>query len=292
VKQKGSYGSDLAEHDERGELMKHGRVPAVFGAVVALSLIAGGCATKKHVREAIAPVQNQVNDVQKQTQDNRQAIGDLDRQVATADEKATDAGKRAQAAADAAANANNAALQAKNAADSAAQTAQQAQQGVSQTNSRMEQSFQNLDNYKLISTEEVHFGVGRSLLTKEDQAKLDSVVQNLGSQKTYLIEIEGFADRTGSKAYNMELARRRADAVVHYLAVEKNVPLRDIRVLGVGSDFPNADNKTRAARAENRRVDVKVYALDINGTMQSSAQNGNMPQSTSQADRLGTQPRQ
>ena len=75
----------------------------------------------------------------------------------------------------------------------------------------------------------------------------------------------GFADRTGSKAYNLELARRRADAVVRYLSVDKNIPLRDIRMLGVGSEFPNADNKTRAARKENRRVDVKIYALNISG---------------------------
>src|ERR1700737_1978831 len=83
---------------------------AVVAAIAALSLTNVGCATKKHVREAIAPVQNQVNDVQKQaqdtqkqTQENRQAIGDLDRQVASADEKAADAGKRAGAAAEAAA---------------------------------------------------------------------------------------------------------------------------------------------------------------------------------------------
>src|SRR5690348_7156517 len=110
--------------------MTQGKVAAILPAVLGLSLIAGGCATKKHVREAIAPVQNQVNDVQKQTQENHQAIGDLDRQVATADEKASDAGKRASAAADAAANANSAAAQARQQADSANALAQQAQQGV------------------------------------------------------------------------------------------------------------------------------------------------------------------
>jgi outer membrane protein OmpA-like peptidoglycan-associated protein len=54
--------------------------------------------------------------------------------------------------------------------------------------------------------------------------------------------------------------------VVHYLAVEHNVPLRAIRELGAGSDFPDANNKTRAARKENRRVDVKIYGLDLNGS--------------------------
>jgi flagellar motor protein MotB len=53
--------------------------------------------------------------------------------------------------------------------------------------------------------------------------------------------------------------------VVHYLAVEHNIPLRSIRELGVGADFPDANNKTREARKENRRVDVKIYTLDVTG---------------------------
>ena len=47
-------------------------------------------------------------------------------------------------------------------------------------------------------------------------------------------------------------------------------PLRSIRELGVGSDFPDADNKTREARKENRRVDVKIYSLDVSGQAQSA----------------------
>ena len=45
-------------------------------AIAALSLATWGCATKKHVREAIAPVQQQVNQVQKDTEANKAAIGD------------------------------------------------------------------------------------------------------------------------------------------------------------------------------------------------------------------------
>lgn len=239
--------------------MMHGKVPVVLGAVIAFSLAGSGCATKKHVREAIAPVQNQVNDVQKQTADNRQAIGDLDRQVATADEKATDAGKRAAAANDAALKANGAATQAQQSADRAGTMAQQ-------VGSRLDQTLANLDNYKLLNSQQVYFKTGRSNLAKEEQDKLDTVAQNVTGAKSFVIEVEGFADHTGDRAANLELSRRRADTVVHYLTVEKGVPLRAIRVLGVGSEFPNADNTTREARAENRRVDVKVYALDLGVT--------------------------
>src|SRR5580700_3576116 len=249
--------------------------PAFVGALTILSLASVGCATKKHVREAIAPVQNQVNQtqaqvgsLQKQTDENKkqtdQAIGDLDRQVATADEKATDAGKKAAEAAAAAAQANSAAA-------AAAQQALAANTLAQQTGTKLDTTIHNLDNYKLISTEPIYFGFGKSMLAKDEQAKLDDTAQKLGGMKGYIIEVEGFADRTGNLAYNRELARKRADAVVHYLAVEHNIPLRSIRQLGVGSDFPDADNKTREARKENRRVDVKVYSLDLAGQVQASS---------------------
>jgi outer membrane protein OmpA-like peptidoglycan-associated protein len=95
--------------------------------------------------------------------------------------------------------------------------------------------------------------------------------------KGYIIEVEGFADRTGNVLYNRELSRKRADAVVHYLAVEHSIPLRSIRELGVGSDFPDANNKTREDRKENRRVDVKIYALDISGTQAQAANTSSAP---------------
>src|SRR5580658_8614415 len=242
---------------------------AFLGVLVVLSFPSLGCATKKHAREAIAPVQNQVNQtqaqlgtLQKQTEDNKkqtdQAIGDLDRQVATADEKATDAGKKAAEAAAAAAQANSAAA-------AAAQQALAANTLAQQTGTKLDTTIHNLDNYKLISTEPIYFGFGKSMLAKDEQAKLDDTAQKLGGMKGYIVEVEGFADRTGDVAYNRELARKRADAVVHYLAVEHNIPLRSIRELGVGSDFPDANNKTRDDRKENRRVDVKIYMLDVTG---------------------------
>jgi outer membrane protein OmpA-like peptidoglycan-associated protein len=252
------------------------RYAPVFLAVLGLLSVASvGCATKKHVREAIAPVQNQVNQtqtqvtaLQKQTDENKQSIGDLDRQVATADEKATDAGRKAAEAAEAAAKANSAAAEAAQRADSANALAQQAQQGVT----RLDTSFQNINNYKLITTEQVHFGLNKSALSKEEIAKLDDAIQKVGGMKNYVIEVEGYADRTGDRAYNRELSRKRAEAVVHYLAVDHNIPLRSIRELGVGSDFPDADNKTREARKENRRVEIKIYQLDLDGQTTASAQ--------------------
>jgi outer membrane protein OmpA-like peptidoglycan-associated protein len=255
-----------------------------------MSLGTWGCATKKHVAQAIAPVQQQVNTVQQQAQKNTQSIGDLDRQVAQADEKATDAGKKASDAANAAQQANSAAQQAGSAAQQANSAAQQAQQGVTGLGQRFDQTVANLDNYQMLTSKQVFFRSGQSTLSKEAKEALDNIAQSLGTSHNIVIEVEGFTDRTGGKAYNLALAQRRADAVVRYLTVDHNIPLRYVRELGVGSEFPNANNKTRAARKENRRVDVKVYSLNLPG-MNASNTTGQMntttPGGTATSDQTG-----
>jgi outer membrane protein OmpA-like peptidoglycan-associated protein len=245
--------------------------PVLLGAVATLSLLTGACATKKHVREAIAPVQTQVGELQKTTQQQQQAIGDLDRNVSRADEHAMEADRKATAAGQAADKANQAAQQAAQSADKANQSAQQAMNGASKANAGIAALPDNLNNYKLLTTEKVYFKVNKYNLEDEDRQKLDAALQQVQSSKNYVIEIAGYTDKTGSKSANLELARRRAEAVVRYLTVDKNVPLRAIHDVGVGSDFPDATNKTRAERKENRRVDVKVYTLDLSAVTGASA---------------------
>lgn len=234
-------------------------------ALTAACLGTWGCATKKYVHESVSPVQQQVNQVQKDTAANKTAIGDLDRAVASADEKAQDAGRRAQEAANAAARANSAAQQAGSKADAANSLAQQAMSRVDVANQRLKTALQNLDNYQLANTVQVFFGFAQSALSPEAKGQLDQAVTNTNGMREFLIEVEGFTDKTGSRDYNLELARHRAEAVVRYLSVEKNIPLRNLRMLGIGSEFQNADNRTRDARKQNRRVDVKIYALNITG---------------------------
>src|SRR5579884_2133731 len=263
-----NMASPLLDEPFRERNMTSVKATVLLGAIAGLSLTTSGClATRKHVANQIAPVQAQVNTVQKQSNDNKQAIGDLDRNLATTDEKATQAGRDAKAAADAAQRANDAASQAGQRADNARQLAEQ-------TGSRLDSTINNLDNYRLVDTQKVYFKFGKSELTDEGKQQLDQAIAQLGNVKAYVVEIEGFTDRTGGKAYNLALSQRRADAVQRYLTLH-NVPLRKVHVVGIGSEDPNADNKTRAGRKEERRVDVRVYALDITG------QGANQPLSSS-----------
>src|SRR5436190_19305923 len=144
--------------------------PVLMGAVAALSLFTGACATKKHVREAIAPVQTQVGELQKTTQQQQTAIGDLDRNVSKADEKAMEADRKATAAGQSADKANQSADKANQAAMTAQQQAAQAGQSAQMAMTRAESVASNLDNYQLVTTEKVYFRVNRSELSKDEQA--------------------------------------------------------------------------------------------------------------------------
>ena len=150
--------------------------PVLLGAVAALSMVTGACATKKHVREAIAPVQAQVGELQNTTKQQQQAIGDLDRNVSRADEHAMEADRKAQAAGQSAQQANQAAQQANQAATAAQQKADQANQSAQMAMNRANSIADNLDNYKLLTTEKVYFRVNHSDLTKAEKDKLDQAI--------------------------------------------------------------------------------------------------------------------
>jgi outer membrane protein OmpA-like peptidoglycan-associated protein len=248
-----------------GELMNalYARKSTIVLGAAALVLVGTGCATKKHVRSVVAPVEARVGEVEKTTKDHASAIGEIENNVSRVDERAMDADKKAVAAGQAAQAAQNRADQAFGQAGTAQGRADSAHQLAETTRSRLTSLAENIDNYKLVTTENVLFGLEKAALTDESKQQLDSAVGQLATAKNYVLEIQGFTDATGSPEYNLQLSRRRADAVVRYLTTQHNVPLRKISVLGIGEDDPTADNTTRDGRKVARRVEVKVFALDL-----------------------------
>jgi len=71
--------------------------------------------------------------------------------------------------------------------------------------------------------------------------------------------IIGYTDSTGNPEYNMQLSKRRAQAVADYL-VSTGVDPDILRVIGRGENDPIAPNDTPENRAKNRRVGVVVIA--------------------------------
>jgi outer membrane protein OmpA-like peptidoglycan-associated protein len=255
-----------------------GKASAALGTVLLLGFGTTGCATKKYARGVVAPVESRVSANEKKTADHASAIGELENGLSRTDEKAMDADRKAVAAGQEAAKANQAAAQAGQAATQAGQSADQAQKLAQNGMTRIGEVVDNFDNYKLVTTEKVLFPFGKATLTKDAKAQLDAAVGNITSAKNYVLEVQGFTDKTGPAATNIELSQRRADTVVRYLTSQHQVPLRKIHVLGLGADEPTADNKTSAGRKQNRRVELKVFALDLGANpAKSGTQASNTP---------------
>jgi outer membrane protein OmpA-like peptidoglycan-associated protein len=234
---------------------------ALFAALVSV-----GCATKKYVHETMVPVQQKVEDLDKKNTAQDSAIAELGRGVSRADEraqgadsKAGDAAREAARANDSAASASKQAGAAQSTADKGVAQAAQAERSVGTLGNRVE----NLDNFKLASTETVLFAVGKSELSKEAEAQLDAFAAKVVPMKHYIVEVQGFTDSTGASAANVELSRRRAAAVVRYLTLDGKLPLYRVNTIGYGKASPAADNKTRDGRKQNRRVEVKLYTPDL-----------------------------
>jgi len=105
----------------------------------------------------------------------------------------------------------------------------------------------------------LNFKFDKSDLSDEAKTKLNQAVSLLksGAQEASF-SLEGYADSTGTEPYNDKLGRARAENVKRYLAEQHNISLSKIEVVSFGETHPVASNTTKAGRAENRRVVVKV----------------------------------
>jgi outer membrane protein OmpA-like peptidoglycan-associated protein len=106
---------------------------------------------------------------------------------------------------------------------------------------------------------QVLFASGQSTLLPAAIVKLNEVAEALiKGNPDANITVEGHTDSQGQRAYNMDLAQKRADAVRDQL-VARGVAADRIKAVGVGPDRPVADNKSAEGRANNRRVEIIVH---------------------------------
>jgi outer membrane protein OmpA-like peptidoglycan-associated protein len=219
-----------------------------------------------------------VDQVGDQTTQNTQQIQDTKTQVTSVDEKATrginaaqekanSADQRAAAADQKAVAADQKAGEAMTRAGQADQKAEQNAQGLNSLRS----AVSSMDDYKLQSSATVPFAFNRYVLTPEAKQDLDKLAGDVQNGKRFFIAVEGYTDASGSKEYNEALSRRRADAVVQYLVAKHNVPIYRIHMVGLGKERPVEEATNRAARAKNRRVEVKVFAADQAGVSNASS---------------------
>ncbi len=103
----------------------------------------------------------------------------------------------------------------------------------------------------------VYFDVNNAVIRDEGYRELDWFVQQMQLYPQAIIQVQGFADSTGTESLNQDLSDQRAASVARYLSAEGIDPSR-IRTEGFASDFAARPNVTAEGRQRNRRVEVTV----------------------------------
>jgi outer membrane protein OmpA-like peptidoglycan-associated protein len=215
-------------------------------SMIASVLLVSGCATKKYVAEQVDPTNSRLSEVDKNQKNTQKQLEGDEPRISAADEKATSADARA--------------TDALGRADAASKKSDQVRADL---HNELNQKIANIDDYKAAGNFTVLFKFDSAKLTDEAKGQLDQMAStSVGGLKRYFVAIQGFTDSTGSAEHNLDLSRRRAEAVQTYLVGQHNMPVYRIQIVGLGKDKPVDEGKGRQAREKNRRVEVTVFSAD------------------------------
>jgi peptidoglycan-associated lipoprotein len=221
-----------------------------FIAVPIVVLAVGGstaCATKKYVRTSVGEVNEKVDSQGRAIEETQERTRKNEGRIAEVDTKAQAAAQSAQAA-------NDAAAAAKNAATAVGAEANGKFDAIDKASKRLVYEV-------VLSEDQGNFKFGKTTLPDEAKQKLDEMVAQMKQDpKNIYLEIEGHTDNVGDKVTNERIGLQRADAVKRYLYEQYQIPLHKMNVISYGMEKPVAPNKTKAGRAQNRRVVIKVLA--------------------------------
>jgi OOP family OmpA-OmpF porin len=109
----------------------------------------------------------------------------------------------------------------------------------------------------------IHFQFDQYLLTQAGKNILDENIKVLKENPSVTIMVEGYASAKGPEAYNLQLSRKRAESVRHYLTQEGGISEGRISIVGYGETRPKVvePHPEKALTSEamaNMRVELKV----------------------------------
>jgi len=112
----------------------------------------------------------------------------------------------------------------------------------------------------VLSDDSVKFPRDSAKLSPEAEQRLQDFADKLKTDnRNVYLEIQGHTDATGPDSLNKRLGEERAEAVRLFMN-QHGVPLNRMSTISYGKADPVADNKTRADRAQNRRVVLIVMS--------------------------------
>ncbi|MDO6459085.1 OmpA family protein [Granulosicoccaceae sp. 1_MG-2023] len=107
----------------------------------------------------------------------------------------------------------------------------------------------------------VTFDFNSDTVKPEFYSSLNKVANVLSKYQSTAVHVIGHTDSVGSESYNQDLSERRAGSVGSYLSAH-GVSSQRLLLEGRGESEPRASNATEAGRAQNRRVEIYLRAIE------------------------------
>jgi outer membrane protein OmpA-like peptidoglycan-associated protein len=216
-----------------------------FLAASAITALAGigspACATRAFVRTNLGEVNDRVETLSNSLEETQELARTNQTRIRNVDQTAQAAQQAAQQASEAATAAANLA------------------KTVDEETDALEKAGTRLVYDVVMSEEEGNFRFDSADLPDSAKKQIDELVAKIKKDpNNVFITIEGHTDNAGSKAVNERIGLERAEAVERYLYEQHRIPLHKMDVISYGEENPIAPNTTRAGRAKNRRVEIKV----------------------------------
>lgn len=104
----------------------------------------------------------------------------------------------------------------------------------------------------------VLFNFDRSNIRPEYLKPLNTLGRTLQKQPESYLVLSGFTDNIGTKEYNIELSKRRAERIQNYLQTNFQIDKSRLLTYWYGFADPVASNDTEAGRKLNRRVTITI----------------------------------
>ncbi len=104
-------------------------------------------------------------------------------------------------------------------------------------------------------THGINFDTDSDRLKTESGAVLKQVAAGLQKNPNWKLEIDGYTDSVGDPAHNLDLSKRRAQAVSSVLVSQFGIDAGRLSVNGFGAAKPIGSNDSPEGRASNRRVE-------------------------------------
>jgi len=213
----------------------------------AVNLFVHPFARKSYVQREIRPIRDRINELDALTASNSKMIKNVDASAQQgvqlvsaktneADQHAIDASNRAQ-------------------------TAQLAAAQTTAHLSKAEGMVGKIDQYKAGAQTEIRFRAGQSVLSKKAKDALDEMAAPLKGQRSYIIEVRGFAPGRGQAA--IATSKQMANSVVRYLVLNHQVPGYRIFVVGMGNAPVAAEGATTAKHTSGGRVEISLLKNDL-----------------------------